>query len=419
MSAPLRIHLNSHVVCPCCWNRFPPDQILWIATHPELVGDPKLGQHEQIRFLPTQFDLQGNAIDRLGSTCNDHACPRCHLKVPRASIETKPMFVSIAGTPSCGKSYFLASMTYQMRQHMPSEFKLGFSDADPACNQILNDYEEQQFFNADRDTPVRLRKTEEQGDDYVSSMIDGHLVQFASPFLFTLRPIEGHPNEKNRQAVSRLLCLYDNAGESFAPGRDAVSNPVTRHLGQAAAIFFCFDPMQDPRLRTLLAGKTDDMQVVEESVTARQEIVFHEVVERFRRLTGLPQSEKTERPVVVIVTKFDGWKSLLPDLELTRPFKTRSDGLSAVDLTQIRDISNKVRALLYKVSPDLVTSAEAFSQNVWFIPVSATGRSPERDATTGITGVRPRDVAPVWCDIPLALVLAKYGQGVIPFVDNA
>lgn len=413
----LKINLNPQVTCPSCWHRFSPDKILWVSTHPDLVGDENLGENEQVRFLPTRFDVQGNAVDSSGSTCSELACPRCHLTMPRASVEIKPTFISIAGTPSCGKSYFLASMAWQLRQNLPMEFKVSVSDADPSCNRILNDYEEQQFFNADSNTPVRLRKTETQGDDYAASMIDGQVVRYARPFLFTMRPLDGHPNAQ-RAGIARMLCLYDNAGESFAPGSDGAANPVTRHLGQAMAIFFCFDMMQDPRVRSMLAGKTDDIQVTEQSVTARQEIIFHEIASRFRRLTGLPQSERTDRPVVVIVTKFDGWKALTPGVDLTRPLKMRPDGLCGVDLQKVREVSRKVRELLYRVSPELVTSAESFSKHVWYIPVSATGRSPEKDPVSGITGVRPRDINPIWCDIPLAVVLSQHGPGLIPFIDK-
>jgi hypothetical protein len=110
---------------------------------------------------------------------------------------------------------------------------------------------------------------------------------------------------------------------------------------------------------------------------------------------------------------------LLPDVKLDRPVRKRSDGsLSAINLATIGDISRRVRELLLRFSPELVSSAEAFSKHVWFIPVSATGRAPQKDPQTGIVGVRPRDVRPVWCDVPLAAVISQHGQGLIPFVDQ-
>ena len=138
----------------------------------------------------------------------------------------------------------------------------------------------------------------------------------------------------------------------------------------------------------------------------------------FRGLTGLPQSERTGRTLLVIVTKYDGWKSLLGDIELERTIRRRADGLGAIDLVHVRAVSDRVRELLTRFSSELVTAAEAFSNNVWFIPVSATGRSPELDTVSGITGVRPRDIQPIWCDIPMAVVISKFSAGLVPFVDK-
>lgn len=416
---PEAVKLLREIVCPSCWHHFPPASVLWIATHPDLVGDSRLGAEEAIRFAPNRFNVQANAIDRNGSVCNELACPMCHRAIPRAMLEIPQLLLSIAGTPSCGKSYFLASMAWQLRQNLPAEFRVSISDADPQCNRILNDYEEQQFFSSDRDTPVRLRKTEEQGDHYTAVRIGDQIVLYPKPFLFGMRPMPGHPNAEKSQLVSRLLCLYDNAGESFLPGRDAVSNPVTRHLGEAAALFFCFDPTQDPRMRSQLAGKSNDIQVTEETVTARQEIVFHEMADRYRRLTGIGQASATDKPLVVIVTKADAWKSLSPGLKLPRPIKTRSDGsLSAIDMNIVESVSGQVREMLFRFSPELVSAAEAFSKNVLFVPVSSTGRAPEKDNETGVVGVRPRDMSPVWCDVPLLAILARHGEGLIPFVGG-
>ena len=53
------------------------------------------------------------------------------MSVPRALLEMKPVFLSILGAPASGKSYFLASMTWRLRQLLPRQFALNFGDADP------------------------------------------------------------------------------------------------------------------------------------------------------------------------------------------------------------------------------------------------------------------------------------------------
>jgi hypothetical protein len=158
------IRIQARVTCPHCWSRFAPEDALWVSQHPDLLDDPRLGADHQQRFLPTRFTVGGAALDSRGFECHGLACPKCHLSVPRALFEMEPLFLSILGAPSCGKSYFLASMSWQLRTTLPHQFNMAFSDADPALNHYLNEYEEIQFLNPNQDQLVAIRKTEEQGD---------------------------------------------------------------------------------------------------------------------------------------------------------------------------------------------------------------------------------------------------------------
>src|SRR4051812_43780950 len=90
-SRPAILH---RIVCPHCWHRFEVESILWVSQHAELVGDPILGPDASSRFLPTRFTLEGDALDARGMRSQTMACPRCHLVIPRAWIETEPLFVS-------------------------------------------------------------------------------------------------------------------------------------------------------------------------------------------------------------------------------------------------------------------------------------------------------------------------------------
>ena len=46
--------LLTKLTCPNCWHTLPPEDILFIAKHPELLGDPVLGSDEYLRFAPTR-----------------------------------------------------------------------------------------------------------------------------------------------------------------------------------------------------------------------------------------------------------------------------------------------------------------------------------------------------------------------------
>lgn len=418
----LVLPLRNRVTCPHCWSEFPPEQALWIAQHPDLVGDPRLGADQPQRFLPTRFNVQGAAIDARGFACHGLACPKCHLGVPRPLFEMQPMFISILGSPASGKSYFLAAMSWRLRQTLPKHFAVGFNDADPALNNRLQEYESLQFLNPNQEALVAIEKTETQGDLYDMVLFGDQAVSYPRPFIFSMMPLQGHPNHDAGKAA-RAICLYDNAGESFLPGEDSATNPVTRHLALSRVLMFLFDPTQDMRYRRLCSGKTADPQMMERTErlqrerAVRQEAILSEAAARVRRYAGLGQSQKHQRPLIVVVTKFDSWKHLLAGATLPAVRIANLAGTqSAVNLEGVEEVSKLVRALLWKVSPEIVSAAESFAANVIYIPVSATGRGPEIDPQTGALGFRAKDMRPIWVEVPMLYSLARWTQGLVPYI---
>lgn len=415
-----RLSLRRTITCPHCWEVFATDELRWVSESPSLLGDARLGDEEQQRFLPSRFNVAGNAIDAGGSVCAELACPHCHLLIPKALLDLTPLFVSIIGAPSCGKTYFLASMVQQLRREMPSRFHVSIADSDPQSNRILNDYIEQQFFNPDRNKIVRLAKTEEQGDLYSLVQFADRTVTLPNPFLFTIAPAEQHPSASQRRIASRVMCVYDNAGESFLPGKDSGQNQVTRHLSQSDVLVFLFDPTQDIRFRRACRNSTNDPQVKDEPVTTRQETILHELAVRVRRHAGLGESQKHKKPLIVGVTKYDAWSKLLGDYTLDLPTQQGNGTvLHGLDLAEIERVSQRLRALLWKISPELVSSAESFSEQVLYVPVSALGKTPEADGSSGKLGVRPKDICPRWCEVPILWTLCQRCPGLIPHVTGA
>jgi hypothetical protein len=406
--------LQPTTVCPNCWHIFQTENVRWISVHESLLGDLRLGSDHQARFLPTRFDVSGHAIDIKGLSCSDLACPNCHLRIPRAVVCYKPFLVSIAGRPSCGKSFFLAAMTWECRKILPQKFLTSFTDADGECNRILNDYEEQLFFGDEADALVKLKKTDTTGDWYSTVNFDDQTMLLPKPFYFQATPLPTHPQGPQADKFGRLVCLYDNAGEFFLPGSDMASQPVTRHLGLAESWLFCFDPTQDPRFRKLLDGKSRDAQVTEAIVTGRQDTVLTEMVNRIRRYGNLGQKEKTNKPLIVICTKYDAWTRLLGFDSLPSPWaKSSKTASSVLNMTNIEAVSQRTKQLLEQTTPEIVAAASSITDQVYFIPVSATGTAAEKDEQAGDYKFRPSTLKPIWCEVPLLLALAKRAPGVI------
>ena len=411
------------VACPHCWHNFPPEKILWVSEHNDLLGDTKLGEDSQQRFLPTRFSVMGEAIDSRGFPCHNLACPKCHLIIPRPLLEMEPLFFSIFGAPASGKSYFLAAMTWELRRILPMYFNLSFSDADPSMNQVLDEYKDALFSNPNPDSLVPLssliRKTEEQGDMYDLVSYGSQTVSYPRPFLFCLKPELGHRNAEQTGRLGKTICLYDNAGESFQPGKDSTSSPVTRHMAHSRALFFVFDPTQDNRFREHIDLPTSNSI----SRTMRQEPILQEAAFRIRRYAGLGNSEKHSKPLIVILTKCDTWIHLLnedtfPDawVSITRSGSGDGDPESELNVLNLDSISRRsalCRQLLLQLCPEIVTAAESFASEVYYIPASAVGWDTEEDPESGMVGIRPSKAEPYWATVPFLFGLAKTSSGLI------
>lgn len=416
------------VTCPHCWEQFLPERILWVSEHSDLLGDPVLGPEEQQRFLPTRFNVDAEAIDARGFACHHLACPKCHLRIPKGLLEMEPLFLSVFGAPASGKSYFLAAMTWELRKILGVKFSLSFSDADPDMNRYLNEYEESLFVNTDSDRLIPLagliRKTEEQGDLYNEVLYGNQTTRYSHPFLFNMQPVDKHPHADKSMQLGRTVCLYDNAGESFQPGKDTSDNPVTRHMAKSRALFFVLDPTQDNRFRSAcqLSGAVGGQIRM-----GRQEPVLQEAAARIRRHAKLRQTEKHNRPLIVILTKYDVWSSLFNDenppdpwrfLQSSRTANGNSSNVNALDVDLIDRRSRQVRQMLLQLCPEIVTAAEGFANNVTYIPVSAVGWKTELDSGTQEVAIRPSDAKPYWAAVPFLYAICRSTPGLVPAISK-
>ena len=406
--------LLNQISCPHCWSTFAPEQVLWIAEHASLLGDARLGPEQPRRFLPSRFNVVGDALDAAGQPCRNLACPGCHLAIPRAVIEIEPLFLSILGAPASGKSFYLSSLTWTLRQLLPHTFRLAFSDADPGYNRALNASEESLFLNGRGDTLTPLggliRKTELQGELYSTVLDGGHVVNYVRPSLFIVRPQGGHKMEHETSSLTRCIALYDNAGEHFEPGQDTTSQPVTRHLAHSRALFFLYDPTQDPRFRVnQRAGQLNGG-----GRYGRQEMILNEAAARIRKHTQLRPTERIDRPLLVLLSKCDSWLHRVEAAGFEQPFlDPGGNAPPGLDQDRIHQISDSLRSFLLDVGPEVVAAAESFSSEVVYFPVSALGNKLGSDPQTGLPAIRPDAIEPQGVAVPMLYALARTVPGLV------
>lgn len=330
--------LPTSIKCPSCWHRFQIEQTVWIATSDDLREDQRLEDKNAFRrFLPRHFTPSGRAIDELGGECAEYACPRCHLPIPNAYFESSPFTTSIVGGSGTGKTFYLVVMTWWMKNYS-STVGLEFGDSFAELNKEYLEEPIEQFFptrtfinglqtispntSADRGQNVYLPKINPQamlGRD--AAELNDRPHTFIRPFVYSIKP--AHTDN-----LPYSLCLYDHAGEDFWQKTDDPTKPLTMHLGFSDTLLFQFDPTQnlnfinaykpDFRESDLVGKERDILKSHKDTVWNDPVSIFNEMARRIRQdykkanNEKLRAAEKYDRPIIVVVTKCDAWKSLLP-----------------------------------------------------------------------------------------------------------
>lgn len=423
----MTLTLQKSVICPYCWEGWEPEDAVWVSRHRDLRGDPRLGVDAPLRFLPTRFNSRGLAIDARDQVCTEIACPRCHLALPRAFLEFKSLFVSIVGAPGSGKSFFLGAAVNQLRNILARQFNLSFQDADPERNITVTDYENALFQQPDLDKPVEvanlIRKTQfgdGAGDTFYSVRYGTHERRQPRPFSFLIDTLPGHPSTEKAKRYGRIMCLYDNAGESYLPTRqDLFAEDMTAHLIRSKFLLFLFDPLQDMGFYREVERKSGRLESGVRFQSA-QYVVLNEAARRVKQLLGGSPSTLHEAPLLVLVSKWDAWKGLLPELSAIEPVRPASSGLHGLDIPEVERASAMIRDLLNRLCPTIVQTAESFCREVRYMPVTALGTSPRPDpARTDSRGMAaevivPRDISPRWVTVPFLYGIGRFGSGLVP-----
>lgn len=400
---------SGHFTCPTCWLRFDRGDVMHISVHEGLKGDPVLGEDAMLRFLATNFNNRGQALDAMGIPTSDMACPHCRGKLPPGFLDLKQHIVSIVGAPQSGKSYFLSVLTHVVKRTLYHSFDTSFHDGDPTGNRLLTAVTNN-LFSASTPEQARIAKTGLEGDMYLDVPRMGRRVKMPRPFTFQLSP-------SLRPDQSLSVVFYDNAGEHFEPGIDGNMSPGAQHISAASGIVFIFDPTYNLAFRRRLDAGIDPQLTA--AGFDQQDTILAEMNVRVKNLRGIDFREKIDTPLAVVVGKCDVWSSLLGDRRLENPVEH-----GALNSEKLRQNSDAIRKLLLELVPPIVANAEIISNDVVYFPVSSFGCSPEivRDSEgtpkfengRPVLGPNPSKISPILVDVPLLWLLSRVEPGIVP-----
>lgn len=393
------------VKCPHCWGDFfTRSETLYVTTSGEKVKPSLVADWDD----PTD----GNGHKFTTRRC----CPHCNLEVSTRLLETNSVFVSIVGTPSSGKTYFLASMYQKAKSQLTRDFHKGVNFPG-VSGELVSRYFDRLVGGGDSDKLVDLPKTQEGGFELYSEIeVSGVTQQFPKPF--TLRLTDPH----TRDAFA--VVTYDNAGESYVNAdRLSSKSKSIDHLEHCDMVIVVIDPVQIPELaKELKARGVEDPQLDTISGTAQDEML-NSVLDRAVGLRGT-EKKLLRTPVCVVVQKWDMLQSagLVPAIERVdpstgnqtplfdeSPLNVSQHGDTYVDTEEIRAISVGVRDILYQYDPNIVNSLQASFEVVRYFPCSALGSSPELNPANNKYCFRPKNVKPYRVTDPLLWLLAREG----------
>ena len=394
---------SGEFTCPTCWLKFDRGDVMHVAVHDSLFGDPLLGEEQMKRFHATRFNDRGQALDDYGIPCTEIACPHCRRTLPPGFFDEPHKIFSIVGAPQSGKSYYLTVLIKLLQTTLFREFGVVFRDADPTGNAPINEMKSH-LFSAQNSAQAFLTKTQLEGSMYERLPRYDRMVTLPKPFIYSLSGAES--DNDNCSVV-----FYDNAGEHFQPGQDSSNSPGAQHIASSDAIFFLFDPTINPDFRRSI-NDSDDPQF-KSQVSDQQDIILAETEVRIKKLLGLGRREKVQTPLAIIIGKCDSWINKIGSDNLKNPIV---DG--TLDMGAVESNSKLVRGLMEEHCPYVVANAERISSEVCYFAASAFGHTPvtfEDDKGVTRIGPDPQKINPMYVEIPTLWALSRVQPGLVPF----
>ena len=394
---------NGEFTCPICWLKFDRGDVMHVAVHDSLFGDPLLGEEQMKRFHATRFNDRGQALDECGIPCTEIACPHCRRTLAPGFFDEPHKIFSIVGAPQSGKSYYLTVLIKLLQTTLFRDFGVVFRDADPSGNAPINEMKAH-LFSAQNPAQAFLTKTQLEGAMYERLPRYDRMVTLPKPFIYSLSGAES--DDENCSIV-----FYDNAGEHFQPGQDSTNSPGAQHIASSDAIFFLFDPTINPDFRRSISGSEDPQ--FKSQVSDQQDIILAETEVRIKKLLGLGRREKVQTPLAIIIGKCDSWIDKIGSENLKNPIV---DG--TLDVGAVEANSQLVRNLMEEHCPYVIANAERISSDVCYFAASAFGHTPvtfEDDKGVSRIGPDPQKINPMYVEIPTLWALSRVRPGLVPF----
>ncbi|MBT2285291.1 hypothetical protein J7E78_17250 [Paenibacillus polymyxa] len=389
------------IVCPYCFSRFSPEEVVFRAAHHRdddedyaLGEDAKLNRYRERFGLDTVFDMEAvlaphdvpeehriysdNIVmglnDRYGVVTRRRLCPQCHNELPVTAGKAPSNIISIIGASQVGKSVYMTSLIHTLQHYTADHF-------DAACMPL--NAEISRRFRADYEEPLF-----ERGDLLDSTQKEKLQEPFIFQFVF-----------KDEDKAPLTLVFFDVAGEGMV--EQDYLGLHGQHIKNSAGILFMVDPLQirsiRDKIRINLGNEPGEW-------TPRYDEPRDVVLTMFGDFIAYQDKAKTNIPTAVVLTKSDMLHSLKD--EEGDYIKSNSNVFRNMvhrdwfDLTEFENIDGEIRRFIEKVDRPFKGTMDVYFKDTAYFAVSALGSNPVDMKLQGV-------VSPIRVDEPFLWLLYK------------
>lgn len=161
------------IVCPYCFSKFTPDEVVFRATHSrEDDEDYALGEDEELnkyreRFgldsvhdmeavlhpvdVPEEYRVYSDHVliginDRYGELTRRRLCPKCHNELPVTAGKAPSNIISIIGASQVGKSVYMTALIHTLQNTTADHFDAACMPLNAEISRKFRTYYEEPLF---------------------------------------------------------------------------------------------------------------------------------------------------------------------------------------------------------------------------------------------------------------------------------
>ncbi|MFS0725439.1 TRAFAC clade GTPase domain-containing protein [Paenibacillus sp. 1P07SE] len=365
------------IVCPFCFGKFSPDDVVFRATHyREDDEDYALGEDEELNRYRERFGLDSvhdiEAVlhphevpeerriysdevliglnDRYGEVTRRRLCPKCHNELPVTAGKVPSNIISIIGASQVGKSVYMTSLIHTLQHTTADHFNAACMPLTTEISRKFRTFYEEPLF--------------ERGDLLASTQKEKMQEPFIFQFVF-----------RDERKPPLTLVFFDVAGEGMVE-QDYLSLHG-QHIKNSAGILLLVDPLQIRSIRDRIRIQLGDTPG---EMAPQYDEPRDVVLSLFGDFIAYQDNSKTDIPTAVVLTKSDMLHALKD--EEGEYIKSNSNIFNNMvhrdyfNLNEFENIDGEIRRFIEKVDRPFKGTMDVYFKDTAYYAVSALGSNP-------------------------------------------